>query len=272
MEEILSLKLDADWVVLSACNTGAASGAGAEAASGLGRAFFYAGTRALLVTNWSVHSQSARELVTDLFKRQAVDVKLARGEALRQAMMAMVDGPGYADAAGKTEFAYAHRYSGRLTQSSATAESAEMVLPWNARPGISFPAGLLLVAVAMQPRAASRIPVRARWHTAGRRSAVRSCKPACNRKSSILAVRDGITSRPAGRTKPAVRACVQRTVPHLVEHCRATVGRPMVQAWCTRSCGEGRRPAASVRRALPFVDFLGRAGVRQRAAAVATER
>jgi CHAT domain-containing protein len=108
MEEILTLKLDADWVVLSACNTGAGSGAGAEAASGLGRAFFYAGTRALLVTNWSVHSQSARELVTDLFKRQAVDKQLARGEALRQAMMAMVDGPGYTDAAGKSEFAYAH--------------------------------------------------------------------------------------------------------------------------------------------------------------------
>jgi CHAT domain-containing protein len=108
MEEILALKLDADWVVLSACNTGAASGAGAEAASGLGRAFFYAGTRALLVTNWSVHSQSARELVTDLFKRQAADAVLARGEAMRQAMMAMVDGPGYTDAAGKTEFAYAH--------------------------------------------------------------------------------------------------------------------------------------------------------------------
>jgi len=50
MEEILTLKLDADWVVLSACNTGAGAGAGAEAASGLGRAFFYAGTRALLVT------------------------------------------------------------------------------------------------------------------------------------------------------------------------------------------------------------------------------
>ena len=31
--------------------------AGAEAASGLGRAFFYAGTRALLVTNWSVQSR-----------------------------------------------------------------------------------------------------------------------------------------------------------------------------------------------------------------------
>jgi len=108
MEEILSLKLDADWVVLSACNTGAGAGAGAEAASGLGRAFFYAGTRALLVTNWSVHSQSARELVTDLFKRQADDPKLTRGEALRQAMMALADGPGYLGADGKTEFAYAH--------------------------------------------------------------------------------------------------------------------------------------------------------------------
>lgn len=108
MEEILSLKLDADWVVLSACNTAAGAGAGAEAASGLGRAFFYAGTRALLVTNWSVHSQSARELVTDLFKRQADDPKLTRGEALRQAMMALADGPGYLGANGKTEFAYAH--------------------------------------------------------------------------------------------------------------------------------------------------------------------
>jgi CHAT domain-containing protein len=108
MEEILGLKLDADWVILSACNTGAGAGAGAEAASGLGRAFFYAGTRALLVTNWSVHSQSARQLVTDLFKRQADDPKLSRSEALRQAMMALVDGPGYLNSEGKTDFAYAH--------------------------------------------------------------------------------------------------------------------------------------------------------------------
>ena len=108
MEEILSLKLDADWVVLSACNTGAGVVAGAEAASGLGRAFFYAGTRALLVTNWSVHSQSARQLITDLFRRQADDPKLSRGEALQQAMMALMDGPGYVAADGQTEFAYAH--------------------------------------------------------------------------------------------------------------------------------------------------------------------
>ena len=108
MEEILTLKLDADWVVLSACNTGTGSGAGAEAASGLGRAFFYAGTRALLVTNWSVHSQSARELTTDLFRRQSLDAKLTRGEALRQAMTALIDGKGYTDDKGQSVFSYAH--------------------------------------------------------------------------------------------------------------------------------------------------------------------
>lgn len=108
LEKILALKLDADWVVLSACNTGAGDGAGAEAASGLGRAFFYAGTRAILVTNWSVHSQSARDLVTDLFRRQASDPKLARAEALREAMTGLMDGPGFTDARGKTVFTYAH--------------------------------------------------------------------------------------------------------------------------------------------------------------------
>ena len=102
MEEILALKLDADWVVLSACNTGAGAGAGAEAASGLGRAFFYAGTRAVLVTNWAVHSASARELVTDIFRRQATDPALSRGEALRQASVALMDGAGFTDEAGKT--------------------------------------------------------------------------------------------------------------------------------------------------------------------------
>jgi len=108
MEKILALKLDADWVVLSACNTAAGAGAGAEAASGLGSAFFYAGTRALLVTNWSVHSASARELITDLFRRQRADPALTRGEALRQAMMALLDGPGAVDGSGRTVYSYAH--------------------------------------------------------------------------------------------------------------------------------------------------------------------
>jgi len=108
MEEILALKPDADWVVLSACNTAAGAGAGAEAASGLGRAFFYAGTRAILVTNWSVHSVSARELVSDLFRLQSSDPAISRGEALRQAMVALMDGDGFKDTSGQSHFTYAH--------------------------------------------------------------------------------------------------------------------------------------------------------------------
>ncbi len=109
MGEILGLKLDADWVVLSACNTGSGQGAGAEAVSGLGRAFFYAGTRALLVSNWPVESTSAKALTTDLFRRQAEDAGLTRAEALRQAMMALIDEGGYVDSkSGKMVFSYAH--------------------------------------------------------------------------------------------------------------------------------------------------------------------
>ena len=108
MEKILALKLDADWVVLSACNTAAGAGAGAEAASGLGSAFFYAGTRALLVTNWSVYSAAARDLITGVFKRQSADSGISRAEALRQSMMAMIDDGGYKDRAGNMLFAYAH--------------------------------------------------------------------------------------------------------------------------------------------------------------------
>ena len=52
--EVVQLKLNADWVVLSACNTIAGEKPGAEALSGLARAFFYAGARALLVSHWAV--------------------------------------------------------------------------------------------------------------------------------------------------------------------------------------------------------------------------
>ena len=109
MGEILGLKLNADWVVLSACNTGSGSGAGAEAVSGLGRAFFYAGTRALLVSNWPVETTSAKALTTGLFRRQAEDPTLSRTEALRQTILALIDGPGYVDpTSGKSVFSYAH--------------------------------------------------------------------------------------------------------------------------------------------------------------------
>ncbi len=79
MEEIFKLRLNADWVLLSACNTASGAGAGAEAVSGLGRAFFYAGTRAILVSMWPVETSSARKLTTRLFRYQKEDKKLGSG-------------------------------------------------------------------------------------------------------------------------------------------------------------------------------------------------
>lgn len=109
MEEILGLRLNADWVVLSACNTASGRGAGAEAVSGLGRAFFYAGARALLVSSWPVETTSARALTTDVFGRQQADPRLTRARALQQAKNGLIDGPGFVNAATNTTvFSYAH--------------------------------------------------------------------------------------------------------------------------------------------------------------------
>jgi CHAT domain-containing protein len=106
--EVLGLRLNADWVVLSACNTAAAGGAGAEALSGLGRAFFYAGARALLVSHWPVETTSARVLTTDLFRRQRGGVA-PRAQALQETLNWMIDTAGFVDPRTRQLlFSYAH--------------------------------------------------------------------------------------------------------------------------------------------------------------------
>ncbi|MBL6958029.1 MAG: CHAT domain-containing protein [Rhodospirillales bacterium] len=107
MDEILGLRLNADWAVLSACNTAAADGRGAEAVSGLGRAFFYAGARSLLVSNWPVHSGATAELMSVLFKLQADNPSLSRAEALRRTRIKLID-EGIVSFKGKAAFSYAH--------------------------------------------------------------------------------------------------------------------------------------------------------------------
>jgi CHAT domain-containing protein/tetratricopeptide (TPR) repeat protein len=89
--EIAGLKLDADWVILSACNTAAGSAEGAEALSGLARAFIYAQARALLVSHWAVDSNSTVKLITGAMREMAQDSKVGRAEALRRSMLALID-------------------------------------------------------------------------------------------------------------------------------------------------------------------------------------
>jgi CHAT domain-containing protein len=83
--EILDLKLDADLVVLSACDTGGGGGdsattglqGGGEALGGLTRAVIYAGGRSLIVSHWSVDSAATVKLMTGMFASGAPSKALA---------------------------------------------------------------------------------------------------------------------------------------------------------------------------------------------------
>ena len=92
--DILDLKLDADLVVLSACDTGGAGSAdaastglqgGGEALGGLTRAMIYAGARGLIVSHWSVDSAATVRLMTELFSSGAPDA----AEGLQRAQLGM---------------------------------------------------------------------------------------------------------------------------------------------------------------------------------------
>ncbi|MCK1267243.1 MULTISPECIES: CHAT domain-containing protein [unclassified Bradyrhizobium] len=94
--DIAALRLDADWVILSACNTAAGEAAEAEALSGLARAFFYAGARSLLVSHWEVDSDATVKLITSSIAELRVDPatgrpRVDRADALRRAMLSMID-------------------------------------------------------------------------------------------------------------------------------------------------------------------------------------
>lgn len=88
------LKLSADWVVLSACNTAASDGTpGADGLSGLARAFFYAGARTLLVSHWPVRDDAAARLTTDAFAELAADPTIGKAEAFRRSMVKLAADP-----------------------------------------------------------------------------------------------------------------------------------------------------------------------------------
>ncbi|MBK8755308.1 MAG: CHAT domain-containing protein [Candidatus Competibacteraceae bacterium] len=95
---IARLKLDAEWVLLSACNTAGAGGGRlrGEGLSGLATAFFYAGTRALLASHWYVVSEPTVFLTTHTFDAYQKSPSMGRAEALRRAQLALLEQPNMA--------------------------------------------------------------------------------------------------------------------------------------------------------------------------------
>ena len=67
MSEVLGLRLNAELVTLSACETGLGKQVKGEGVVGLSRAFMYAGTKSLLVSLWSVSSKSTEIFMTTFY-------------------------------------------------------------------------------------------------------------------------------------------------------------------------------------------------------------
>ncbi len=122
MEDILQLKLpNTDWVILSACNTAGDDGSG-ESLSGLARAFFFAGAKALLVSQWSVDDDATKELMSEIFKRYGGIPAMPQATSLREGMLALIE-----QATTSAEHAYfAHPYA--WAAFSLVGDSAESIV------------------------------------------------------------------------------------------------------------------------------------------------
>jgi CHAT domain-containing protein/tetratricopeptide (TPR) repeat protein len=88
MNEIFNLEMNADLVVLSACETGLGSLVRGEGVVGLTRAFFYAGARRIVVSLWDVNDLIAPEFMKSLYRQLSQGVSPAA--ALRFAKIEML--------------------------------------------------------------------------------------------------------------------------------------------------------------------------------------
>lgn len=87
--EAAGLKLSAQLIILSACNTASGDGTpGAEGLSGLARSFIYAGARSILVSHWPVDDYATSVLTTGMVAEMQAGT--ARSDALRRSMLRLM--------------------------------------------------------------------------------------------------------------------------------------------------------------------------------------
>ena len=86
--EVTELKLSAEWVVLSACNTASPALHEANGLWGLSNAFFYAGAKSVLASHWRVHDATTKDLMTKAIGRKE---NVSKAQALRDASLALLE-------------------------------------------------------------------------------------------------------------------------------------------------------------------------------------
>jgi CHAT domain-containing protein len=94
--DILKFDLDAETVILSACNSGRPNKLAGESLSALARAFFYAGSRSLLATHWSLDDAAAAQVVSDLLRDHRRNAADGLARSLQAAQLAWLDSTGSA--------------------------------------------------------------------------------------------------------------------------------------------------------------------------------
>jgi CHAT domain-containing protein len=91
--EASGLSLNAEWVILSACNTASPVGTpGSASLSSLARAFLYAGTHALLASHWRVADDATAALTVETLAAARASPSLTRAQAFQRAQRAVRTG------------------------------------------------------------------------------------------------------------------------------------------------------------------------------------
>jgi len=89
LNEIYNLRLPAELVVLSACQTGIGKEVRGEGLIGLTRGFMYAGARRLTASLWQVEDAATSELMGRFYRGMLGDKRLSAASALRAAQIEM---------------------------------------------------------------------------------------------------------------------------------------------------------------------------------------
>jgi len=86
---ISKLRVNADWVMLAACNTGSGTGG----LSGLANAFFFSGARAVVVSHWETDSEATIRIATGIAAAMASNHRKTLSDGLRSSLTSLIDGP-----------------------------------------------------------------------------------------------------------------------------------------------------------------------------------
>lgn len=95
--EISDMEFDADWIILSACNSATGGNSGAPGLTGLARAFINAGARSLLVSHWNVRDDASAYLTLNTINNS--EHRMDKAQALQAAMLGLMKNPDIKNAA-----------------------------------------------------------------------------------------------------------------------------------------------------------------------------